>query len=186
MTEATSVKLKIVGVSPLLMNQFVMRSGKASGPRVGKAQNEKESGLWRDKVYWSEEQKCVALPSYMIEACFAQAAKMFKSGKRTLGAQAKATVFIAEDEIPIICKGKRITELEENGQIQLDGRRAVVQRNAVERFRPMLREWSMEFTVHLLEPEVIDEKQLRAIAERAGRFNGLGDFRPRFGRFSVQ
>jgi hypothetical protein len=67
-----------------------------------------------------------------------------------------------------------------------DRRRAVIQRNAINRTRPAMKtgwEADFEFLVNL--PEYINTQLLQAVIADAGRLVGVGDFRPTYGRFSV-
>lgn len=67
-----------------------------------------------------------------------------------------------------------------------DRRRAVIQRAAITRVRPALLEgWKLEYVVHVIAPEYISEELLQLVAQDAGRFCGLGDNRPDYGRFRV-
>lgn len=67
-----------------------------------------------------------------------------------------------------------------------DKRRAVIQRNAINRVRPALKiGWSCEFMVQVNLAEYINPIDLNETIQAAGRFNGVGDFRPTFGRFIV-
>lgn len=67
-----------------------------------------------------------------------------------------------------------------------DRRRAVIQRNGINRVRPAMKTgWQAEFTVQVILPEYIDETMLRETVDRAGKLVGLGDFRPTYGRFHV-
>lgn len=68
----------------------------------------------------------------------------------------------------------------------LDRRRAVIQRNAITRVRPALVEgWKTTsiFMVNL--PEYVSPSLFHEVLVSAGRFIGVGDFRPTFGRFQV-
>ena len=68
----------------------------------------------------------------------------------------------------------------------LDKRRAMVQRNGINRVRPAMRiGWQASFEVMVLLPEYIDRNALRETIESAGRLCGIGDFRPTFGRFGI-
>ena len=68
----------------------------------------------------------------------------------------------------------------------LDVRRVVVQRNAVPRERPAMRTgWRITFNLLVNAPEYINPAMLRSLITRAGKFSGLGDFRPTFGRFDI-
>lgn len=61
----------------------------------------------------------------------------------------------------------------------------VVQRARVMRCRPIFREWRTKVP-GMLDPNVIDLAELIHIAETAGQLVGLGDWRPRFGRFTAE
>lgn len=68
----------------------------------------------------------------------------------------------------------------------IDRRRVLVQRNAITRERPAVREgWEATIELMVLLPEYIDQKTLLEVTTHAGRLVGLGDFRPTYGRFDV-
>ncbi|NLW45837.1 MAG: hypothetical protein GXY86_00630 [Firmicutes bacterium] len=68
----------------------------------------------------------------------------------------------------------------------LDQRRVVIQRSAITRTRPaMLPGWEATFQFQVLIPEYIDPAMLQDVLVQAGRLVGVGDFRPTYGRFSV-
>jgi hypothetical protein len=68
----------------------------------------------------------------------------------------------------------------------LDRRRVVVQRNAVTRERPALREgWEATFELLVTLPEYVSPTLLLETIQQCGRINGLADFRPTYGRFAV-
>lgn len=50
------------------------------------------------------------------------------------------------------------------------------------RTRPMFRQWMLE-AVAELDSGLLSVEQLQAIADDAGSMVGLGDYRPRYGRF---
>lgn len=67
-----------------------------------------------------------------------------------------------------------------------DRRRAVVQRNGVNRTRPALKAgWKVEFSLMVALPEYISRSDLNDAVGMAGRLIGIGDFRPTYGRFAV-
>lgn len=51
--------------------------------------------------------------------------------------------------------------------------------------RPIFRSWSTEAD-GILDPGIIDVQELRQIAETAGSRIGLGDWRPRYGRYTAE
>lgn len=68
----------------------------------------------------------------------------------------------------------------------VDRRRVTVQRAAITRERPAVREgWQATFDLMVLLPEYIDETLLLEVIGLCGRVNGLADFRPTYGRFAV-
>jgi len=81
-----------------------------------------------------------------------------------------------------------------NGQDNLwliDKRRGVLKANgvAVAIIRPKIMNWEIDVTLEFDQDE-INESKVRAVVEAAGKFAGLGDFRPAckgpFGRFTVK
>jgi hypothetical protein len=68
----------------------------------------------------------------------------------------------------------------------LDKRRVVIQRNAITRSRPAMKEgWKATFILMVNLPEYIDQRLLNSTIQQAGKLIGLADFRPSFGRFNV-
>jgi hypothetical protein len=68
----------------------------------------------------------------------------------------------------------------------LDRQRVVVQRNAVTRVRPAFTTgWRCDLEIMSLLPEYLTPAFVRRLADDAGRFIGLADFRPTYGRFNI-
>jgi hypothetical protein len=64
--------------------------------------------------------------------------------------------------------------------------RALVQRQAITRVRPAMKEgWTLSYQLGVLAPEYLQPAQLHEVITNAGRFCGLCDFRPSYGRFQV-
>lgn len=82
-----------------------------------------------------------------------------------------------------------VTELADLGVKEpdyIDRRRVLIQRNAITRERPALREgWQATIDLMVLVPEYIDRTMLLEVIGQAGRLIGVGDFRPTYGRFAV-
>lgn len=82
-----------------------------------------------------------------------------------------------------------LTQLADMGVAEpdyIDRRRVLVQRNAITRERPAVREgYEVPIELMVLLPEYIDESSLLDVLTHAGRLVGLGDFRPTYGRFDV-
>ena len=119
-------------------------------------------------------------PATHIECAMKEAAKNFKvSGKRgaTYSKLVASTLSVVPDAIP-----HKIQDYE------IDSRPVVVQRARVTRYRPILKDWELDFILELpddqLQVEVVKE-----ILDYAGLYVGIGDFRPgkggKFGKFMV-
>lgn len=68
----------------------------------------------------------------------------------------------------------------------LDRRRVTVQRNGITRVRPaFLAGWQAEFELMCNLPEYLPAPSLLDALVAAGKFVGVGDFRPSYGRFAV-
>lgn len=68
----------------------------------------------------------------------------------------------------------------------LDSRRVTVQMSGITRVRPaFLAGWRATFDISIALPQYIPPAALRAVLQDAGRFVGLGDFRPTYGRFDI-
>jgi len=67
-----------------------------------------------------------------------------------------------------------------------DRRRVLIQRQGINRVRPVMRAgWTCEFRFLITLPEYVSQDLLLEVTTLAGRIGGVGDFRPTFGRFSV-
>jgi hypothetical protein len=60
-----------------------------------------------------------------------------------------------------------------------------VQRNRVMRTRPRFPEWSLRFTLQVI-TDVINSENVKMALETAGLYIGIGDYRPRYGRFRIR
>jgi hypothetical protein len=118
------------------------------------------------------------LPSYVLEAVIIEGAKLNKDGPR-----AKAGV-ICEDASLIYDGPRTARELWERRD-EFSLRTFVrVKASRVMRVRPMFRGWSADVTTHI-DSTIVDVDTVRDWIEAAGRSKGIGDWRPKYGRFSV-
>jgi hypothetical protein len=94
-------------------------------------------------------------------------------GKKTFKDAFKGGVFVEPRLIP-----HKISKWE------IDLQNVVVQRSRVIRARPRFDEWELDFQILNID-ERITPNIIKDILVDAGRFCGIGDFRPRYGRFEV-
>lgn len=136
---------------------------------------------WLGGLYL-DEKKRVAVPVDNVLAVAIAGARKSKLGK-----QAEAGVYPVGGAawFTLVYDGPtNIEELYADGRF-VDYRGVRNQQNRVMRARPIFRDWKLPIELEY-EPDIIDERNLMAAFEQAGALVGLGDFRPRYGRFVVE
>lgn len=131
-------------------------------------------GLYRD------EQGRICVTEDMILGAVIGGAKAAKKGTA-----AKAAVLGAAPSFPLTYKGPSDPlDLFNTGNF-CEYRLVVVDRKRVMRARPKFNQWSVSVGL-LYDDGVMNDRDLISALEQAGHTVGLGDFRPRFGRFTVE
>jgi hypothetical protein len=119
------------------------------------------------------------IPGQNVERALLDSARMNRLGKSI-----ERGVFITTDVIPLDYPGPRdIRELRDDASFRHMASVKIGMSRTM-RCRPMFREWSLSAEGYLDETQ-IELDELRQIAQRAGKLIGLGDWRPRFGRFEA-
>jgi hypothetical protein len=181
-----------------------MKAHKALTAKKRKTEDDyKEVGIseWRLSLY--EDGERLVVPSDCLESCILAGGK-----KSAMGPKIKAGVVVLDHAeilhtLPAFDgKGNRSGGYEMDGQgrpvfgsmsaeellanhdMFVDKRSVVVQRNRVMRYRPVFKRWRLWFVVRFL-PDVIDGHDVITAVENAGIYCGLGDYRPKFGRFEI-
>jgi len=127
----------------------------------------------------------ICLPTEYLRMSMVKAAK-FKQDPRSPRKSAhdlfKAGVVSLTDLTPITTAAGNLTEQWD----YIDKRRVMVQRNGITRHRPAFHKgWAATMVFLVTTPEYISPEFLHEVASMAGRFEGVGDFRPSYGRFRV-
>jgi len=176
-----------VNGSPLLMhnerladplNEFSLEIGKISKKR-GKteadhleiARLEFAGGMYHDDDIGPY------IPGWHVVRCLQNAGKRHK-----LGASVLRGVTPVTDKAPVQYDGPReIKAMWENGEFAL--RKAVGIGSArTMRTRPVFVDWKLDVTIEV-DLTVLDPEKLNQLAQEAGRYEGIGDYRPLYGRF---
>jgi hypothetical protein len=120
------------------------------------------------------------IPGQNIERMLVDSAKITRDGQNI-----KRGVLILSDYCPLVYNGPRdLKTLSVDGNYRFMASVKVgVQR--VMRCRPRFLEWSVS-AMGDLDKEILDPDEFSAIATRAGHLIGLGDWRPRYGRFTAE
>jgi hypothetical protein len=176
-TEPYTVAVTIRGASALLFHRWsnesvAAKSAAAKGSRAKKS-DDLESYMYR------LEGGNLALPGEYLRQSIIGAAR-FRQDPRS---PRKSAMDLFKAGIV------SLTELADLGVKEpdyIDRRRVLVQRNAITRERPAVREgWETTVELMVLVPEYIDRTMLLEVVGSAGRLIGIGDFRPTYGRFAV-
>lgn len=182
-------KCKITSATPLLMhngsladplNEIVREMKKLTSKRGNKtdADLEELSRLeWYGGLYFHEGAPC--LPAEMIEACLTEAAK-----KQRKGPLAKTGILV-QDNAALNYEGPRNPDEMWASRKFMHKVGVKVQKSRVFRTRPIFRDWSADLAIHYL-PGVLNKSDVAGFVELAGQLVGIGDWRPKFGRFYVE
>jgi hypothetical protein len=118
--------------------------------------------------------------------------KLFGKAGKAIARDIKAGLSIDAAELPLLCKGKAVVMpevLTANAAEQVYVRLDVARVKAGipnPKQRPVVNTpWSLDFAASFLEGEECKIATLRDAFARAGRYIGLGTFRPLFGQFEV-
>ncbi len=184
------LNLKFTGISPFLMhseaglnrlNPLKREQAVLTKKRI-KTDEDHEEILRLDfelAIYHNDELGPY-ISGHMIEAGIRQAAKLSK-----LGTTIQRSVMVVEDKIRLEYSGPRdIKKLWKDTRFT-DVRGCRVGAAKVMRCRPKFDEWAISFHLEF-DREAIDRDVLIGVCETGGRSIGLGDYRPRFGRYSVE
>lgn len=174
-------RVTIRGTKPLLLHSTRVMTEAPKLARGAKLppEDEAELGLYKNK------HGQIVLPEDVILGTIKSAAVDFKvpgKGKKTYKNYVDSGLELDGDAVL------------EPQTYEIDSRPVVVQRSRVIRSRPRFDEWSSSFKVIVLDTDTwIDPfdkvygggANLRDVIMAAGKYKGLCDYRPRFGRFEV-
>lgn len=188
----TTWKVSIKGVAPLIQhngnlanhfNPFVraMKELQAASKRNKTDEFYRQMAKleWNGGLYLNDKEQII-LPSDVLQGCVIKAGKRLKKGDVV-----KTSIYV-ETDMTVEYNGPKDRE-------QLfEDRRFVHQvmvvnpatRSRVLRTRPIFRDWGGTFQLSF-DHEQVQPSQVRQLLDIAGRFAGLGDNRPVYGRFEV-
>lgn len=180
------IKVKIQGLSPLLMNRFTAENGGEISDGHRPAAPGGERGTPREqaeKTAYRDDKGNLYYPGPNLFSCLIEAGKYHKVGKNKVTTQKSSLVpaglSVMEIAMPFGTK-----------DFEVDSRRVVIPSTggAVVRHRARLDSWTLSFTLDVDEG-MFTSKFVRMLVDDAGRKVGLGDYRPArkgpFGRFVV-
>lgn len=192
-----TLKVSIKGRAPLLMeaptliDQFhpltvAIRDITSKGTRKRTEQDEKRLRwlMWQANIYWSDSLGGPCLPAKNVEACIRDGARMNRQGKdieRALMVDPEGN-----GEIRLAVTPQHST------REQFYNDPAFVQIDAVKRkgssiqiCRPRFQDWAAEFVV-AFDDAVLKIESVKVAIENAGLYQGVGGYKPRYGRFEAR
>lgn len=184
-------KTKITGVVPLLMHNGQLADSMNPATRALKEVTARRKKTdedvaeirhleWIGSLYLDAKQR-PCMPADNVLSLIIAGAKKDKNG-----GEAKSGIMPAagKEFFELIYDGpKDLTKLYADARF-VDCRSAKVGTARVMRTRPIFRAWSLDLEL-MYNPDVIDERTIQQALEISGERVGLGDYRPRFGRFIV-
>jgi len=183
-----TMKLRIKGMSPLLMhnglladpsNPFTIETKKITSKRKKvDADHEALAKLEFLGSLYTNEKEAVIIPANMLTAVIINGAKHSKLGKVF-----QASVFADKNALLEYEGPKEPLELWKDESFRFKTS-VVVNRSRIMRTRPIFNEWAV--TVEFSYLDNVEESEIITAMEKAGQLVGIGDWRPRYGRFSVE
>lgn len=184
------VRLTIVGTMPLLMHNaqlsdplatITKQLKKVSGKRIKTEADHEEMARieFEGGLYWDEEFGPY-VPGANIHACLLKAAKMTRQGPAI-----ERGVVVINEVHPLAYNGPRTVDELWKDKNYVSRLSVGVTTSRVMRTRPQFRQWALESDL-IVDDGQLDLDQITSIADKAGQMIGLGDYRPRFGRFDVE
>lgn len=178
------VKFSIHGLSPISFGRAIQ-----SVKNTGESHDAFEERTWRERVHTSNK-GTVFIPPMAVKLCLSDCARYLSEsvpgkGKATYTKNFEAGVMVVEP----VDLGIKAADIEsERLFVPPDGKKGGSKR--VWKTFPLIREWSGSGEIVLLDPLLADKPdKVREYLEHAGKFIGLGRFRPRnggfYGRFEV-
>lgn len=185
-----TIKVKLTGKCPLLMHsdrfanpldpltkahkELTKKRTKTDDDHIAIAKSEFIGGC-----YWNKEAG-FHIPAVNLDSCLVAASKLQK-----LGTKFKQGVMVIDNELPLEgIKAKSPEALWEDVEHR-DCRGVKVGTAKVMRYRPIFRKWATTATV-AFDDAVVNLEDVKKALLDAGSLIGLGDYRPRMGRFNVE
>jgi hypothetical protein len=188
-----TLKTTWTGIRPLVMHNGLMAdptnpytrkikaiTSKGSKKLTDADYAERDRLEWEAGLYW-DDKAGLFIPSANIERCIQLGAQ-----KSRIGKDVQAAVFVADDIVAVKVKGGGRTKEALYGDPAFTLRVGVaIQKSRIIRIRPMIPTgWEATFTLEYDE-NIVNGANLTKAMQDAGALVGLGDWRPKFGRFLV-
>ena len=184
-------EVEIEGVAPLLMHNIQLvnplnewtqkikavtakKTGKTDGDLKKLQEYEFQGGLYFD------DKEGPYIPAVNIEGLIRDGARISSKGKTI-----ESGLQVEPQVIPLKYKGPRKRDGLFKKKEFIDTRGVKLRGKAIMRTRPRFEKWSLSFKIMIID-EIAAQNDIMRYLQKAGMVKGLGDFKPRFGRFIVK
>lgn len=182
-------RMSCVGTHPLLMHNarlsnpldtIAKEMKKVTSKRVKTDEDHEElARLEHSGSLYLDSEVGPYIPGQNFERCLVDAARITKSGKKI-----ERGVFVETNVNPLSYDGPRDLDGLWKDENFRHAASVKIGTSRVTRTRPQFRQWLAE-AEGTYDPAIINLAELQEIATTAGLMIGLGDWRPRFGRFAA-
>lgn len=183
-----TIKVRITGTRPLLMHSDKFADPlnpltKAHKELTGKRKKTDEDheaiakSEWLGGLYLDKDGPYI--PGVNIEAALIGGGKLSK-----LGTQLKRSVEVMDEKCHLEYDGPRAAESLWDAGFY-DARSVKVQSARITRYRPLFRQWACVAEI-AYDADSINREQVISCLNDGGQYCGIGDYRPKFGRFTVE
>ncbi len=188
MNELEQISLRLTGVRPLLMHNGSLADpldpqaidlASFTGKRVKtRADHEIIAELeWYGSLWLHDARPC--LPEHVLESVFVDGARYKRKGRAAVaGLEVVAPAMIEYDgprDLPTMWKDP---EFRKRAGVRVRDAKTM-------RTRPRFPTWAAELTATYL-PSLLDRDEVIAFYKISGALVGVGDWRPKFGKFTVE
>lgn len=170
------IKTTIKGIAPLLQHKMSIQVESQLASVTKKSSGQAKGDNPEDSLYTIDGKICQPT-EHIVQAIIKQLSnyKIQGKGKKTYKELGKGSVSITPE-----------FAIHKNQTWVPDVRTVVIPatKGRAVRIRPKLEQWELDFTIELFNDDMPVEV-IKSALDDAGRESGIGDYRPRFGRFIV-
>jgi hypothetical protein len=172
------IECEITGICPLLQNRFPIEDFGENATKSRSKVVDVDKTI--KKALYPDKDGILCHPSEHIYQALRNAGSDFiYEGKKRMKGVLTSGINI------VSLKGTELIPME-NQKYDIDVRPIVTGSGGrILAYRPKYNEWKLKFIIEILDDENISVPILKEILEKAGTTKGIGDYRPRFGRFMV-
>lgn len=185
-----SLRVTITGISPLLMHSDRFANPLDSMTKAHKLLTSKRTKTDEDHIaiarsefigscYWRADTGFY-IPGQNLDASLRDGAKLQKLGKKfTQAVQVLEDRLVLKESLPKT--PQELWELDDHRDV----RGVKVSTSKLMRYRPVFNQWSVDATI-VINDRVLEERDVLKALDDAGQLVGIGDYRPRFGKFKAK